>query len=176
VLMKQPTNFDYNPQTPTLFKQLQDKLSLLDQPTYWSSETLQKFVKKLVKVSDTWQIDLQYNEKQKVWYFNLPQYLTFNEWLCNGTEVVVSYYYKKLTGKFPDKNSKMSMVVSSKQLQEFTTKVTFLYDDPYNTDSSVYLDSQSYPDLTTDVWLCPYLQLLFGEKPEKLWLKFNPTK
>lgn len=172
--MKQPTNFDFNTSNP--FSELMSKLSLLDQPTYWSSTKLQEFVKTLVTVKDTWQLELMYNDKQKVWYFNLPQYLTFNEWLCNGTEVVVSYYYEKLTGKFPDKNSKMKMLVSSKQLEKFTTKVSYLYDDPYSTESSVYLDSQSFPDLEADVWLCPYLQLLFGEKPETLWLLFTPTK
>jgi hypothetical protein len=134
-------------------------------------DSVQEQVKKLVPDKDTWTLNVS-KDKTGVWVFSLPQFMTFNESFCNGTELVFDHWYEKVTGKQPVTGSKMVVSVSKVMPTDFNTKLLWLYEDPLSTQSNFYLDKGS----GMDVWLCPYLQVLFKEVPEHLWVTFKGTK
>ena len=77
---------------------------------------------------------------------------------------------KKLTGQKAKANSKMAMTVSSEPLEDYTTLIDFKRDDVNWAGSTIYRDTM----LDLPIWLCPYLQVLFKGKPERMWVKFKP--
>lgn len=103
------------------------------------------------------------------WGFNLPQFLTFNELLCNGTEKVISYYYEKLSGRKPTTQSRIKLTVSTKELPDTTCRSLWLYEDPLWTGSNYYIDQET----RQDIWLCPYLPFLFGNVPQFLFINIK---
>jgi hypothetical protein len=112
---------------------------------------------------------LIYKNKDTTWGFDLPYLLTWNEKLMNGTEKDLDHWYEELTGNLPSDTSKMYLTVSSTPTTDPTTTLMFIGDDDLFTGSSYYLDQKS----GFLIWLCPYLQFLFGSKPEKLYLKLG---
>jgi hypothetical protein len=136
---------------------------------WWSlPSTVQEQVKKLVPNKDTWTLDMS-KDKSGVWVFSLPQFFTFNESMCNGTEKVMDYWYEKKFGEKPNTGSKMKVTVSKVMPSTFDTKIVWLYEDPLWTESNIYLDKESM----MDVWLCPYVQVLFKEVPQNIWITFK---
>lgn len=157
--MNQPTNYE---------PLKSDMESLLN--TWWGLPTnVQDMVKSLVPDKDSWTLNCT-KDPSGVWVFSLPQFLTFNESLCNGTELVMDYWYKQLSGKEPVEGSKLKVVVSKVVQPNYTTKVNWLYEDPLWTESNYYYDTKTKMDL----WLCPYVQVLFKEVPESMWLTLTP--
>jgi hypothetical protein len=137
---------------------------------WWSlPQGVQDKVKSLVPNKDSWTLNCS-KDSSGVWVFSLPQFLTLNESLCNGTELVMDYWYQQLSGKEPVKGDKLKVVVSKVQPKEYTTKVVWMYSDPYWTESNYYYDKGSDMDL----WLCPYVQVLFKEVPQSMWLTLTP--
>jgi hypothetical protein len=166
--LTQPTNFNHNP-TPSLPSVLTPVLETL-QNSWWGLPTkVQDVVKSMVPDKVTWTLDCT-KDSSGVWVFSLPQFLTFNESLCNGTEKVMDYWYTQLSGKEPVTGSKLKVVVSKVEQLNWTTKVNWLYEDPLWTESNYYYDTKSNMDL----WLCPYVQVLFKEVPESMWLTLTP--
>ena len=148
--------------------------------TWWAlSPSIQKNLQKLIpssKTSWSWKV---YKNVDGSWGFNIPALLTFNEKFINGTELCLDEWYKTLSGIQPEIGSKMSMEVSSKELNDATTSCTFLGDDDF---PSLFEDGQQLTSIDKasyyiddvnglTLWLCQYLQFLFKEKPKKLWLK-----
>jgi hypothetical protein len=124
-------------------------------------------LKRLVPVKDTWTLDCFFTDNiEGDWAFHLPQFLTFNELLCNGTQEVISYYYEKLSGRKPDKSSRIKLTVSTKDSPDCTTRNLWLYEDPLWTGANYYIDQET----KKDVWLCPYLPFLFGGAPQFLFI------
>jgi hypothetical protein len=105
------------------------------------------------------------------WAFHIPKYLTFNEALTYGTQEVISHYYEQITGRKPDKKSRIQLTVSSKEIQDSTTALMWMYEDPLWEGANYFVDQHT----RKDVWLCPYLPLLFGEAPKFLWVNVVPT-
>ena len=139
--------------------------------SWWTlSPSIQEKVKSLVPTKDSWTLHLTKHESG-VWVFSLPQFLTFNESLCNGTELVLDQHYEDLMGFTPVNGSKMTLTVSSKPLEDTTTTIEYQGPDDFWTESNYYLDSK-YNML---VWLCPYVQVLFKGIPEKMYLNILPT-
>jgi hypothetical protein len=82
---------------------------------------------------------------------------------------VFDYWFEKLTGYQSVIGSKMVTTVSKVKPETFTTKLLFMYEDPLSPQSSFYMDKTT----GMDVWLCPYLQVLFKEVPDGLWVTFT---
>ena len=142
--------------------------NITDLGNWWSlSEAVQETIKKTVPDKSSWTLHIT-KTKQGDWVFSLPQFLTFNEALTGGTEKVIDYHYKAITGKEAVTGDKMTMTVSSKELPDFTTTLLFWDKDVSWPDSHWYVDSVS----DGNVWLCPYLQVLFKKVPGKMWVKF----
>lgn len=138
--------------------------------TWWGLPKLvQKAIAILVPKKSKWTLHCKKHEFD-VWTFSLPQFLTYEESLCNGTELVMDKWFEELTGEEPKVGSKMSVTVSSKPLENYTTLIEFKEVDVHWMDSSLYRDTK----LNMSIWLCPYLQVLFKERPKKMWVVFKP--
>ena len=141
---------------------------------WWGLPTsVQDMIKSMVPDQDSWTLKMT-KDKSGVWVFSLPQFLTFNESMCNGTELVMDVWYEKKTGNKPITGSKMSLTVSKQNPMgsPFDTKLVWMYEDPH------WMESNFYMDKTTgmDVWLCPYCQVLFKQVPQSLWVWFSDFK
>ena len=138
---------------------------------------MQEFLKKFTG-SKSWTL-LVYKNPDGTWGFDLPYLLTFNEKFVNGTEGDFDFWYEQLSGNKPDLSSQLYVTVSSKELDDPTTVLEFQGDDDFDSffekdlksldKASYYLDTVS----GYTVWLCQYLQFLFQEKPNKLYLKMG---
>jgi hypothetical protein len=136
---------------------------------WWSLPSkVQEQVKKLVPDQDTWTLKMS-KDKSGVWVFSLPQFFTFNESMCNGTEKVMDYWFEKKFGSVPVTGSKMNVTVSKVKPSTFDTKIIWMYEDPLWQKSNFYYDNGS----GMDVWLCPYVQVLFKGVPESMWITFE---
>jgi hypothetical protein len=126
----------------------------------------------------SWKL-LVYKNSDDTWGFDLPYLLTFNEKFVNGTEKCFDWWYEQLSGKSPDVSSKLEVVVSSKELPNPTTTLTFVGDDDFEKFFTSDLKSSDLPSYYLDqgsghcVWLCQYLQFLFQEKPQKLYMTMD---
>mgnify|MGYP003669586063 CR=1 FL=1 len=136
---------------------------------YWSlSSDLQKTVASLVPTKSTWTLNLT-KTNHDVWVFTIPWIK--DEALCGGTEKVIDTYYKKLVGNKPEEGDKIQMTVSTTSSDDYTTK---LIDPVPNSDG--FTSGTVYTDATTQMecWLCPVLQVMFGEHvPTKLFVTFT---
>jgi hypothetical protein len=132
-------------------------------------ETAQKAIAALVPKRSKWTLNCKRHEFD-VWTFSLPQFLTYEESLCNGTEIVMDKWFERLTGEKPETGSAMAMTVSSEPLEDYTTLIDFKRDDVDWAGSTIYRDTV----LDLPIWLCPYLQILFKGKPDQIWVKFTP--
>ena len=145
-------------------------MNLLKQPTYWLlPEWGQDLVTNLVPKKKTWTLTVFKCDDGK-WMFHYPPFI-WNEGLVNGTEKVLDHWYKQMHQKDSTPGDKMKMTVSTEEMTEYTTTVLYIQDDPMWMDSTEYMDTKT--DLT--VWLCPVLQVMFGYKPDKMWVMFEPT-
>lgn len=146
--------------------------------SWWSLPTaIQKEMQALIpddKTSWTWTC---YKNSDETWGFDIPYLLTFNEKFMNGTEKCLDQWFEKLSGEPPEIGSKMEMTISSKELNDSTTTISFLGDDEFWDYGKDPIEMASYylcdkTDMT--LWLCQYLQFLFKEKPKKMWLQLEP--
>jgi hypothetical protein len=138
---------------------------------WWGLPTkVQNMVKSMVPDQDSWTLQMK-KDSSGVWVFSLPQFMTFNESMCNGTEKVMDYWFEQKTGYVPVTGSTMDVTVSKKNPMgsPFDTKLSWMYEDPYWSGSNYYLDTMS----GMDVWLCPYVQVLFKGVPESMWCTFT---
>ncbi len=120
------------------------------------------------EATDKHTIDAFYLDEMS-WAFHLPQYQTFNELLTNGTEIVLSDWYERLSGEEAGEGSQLRMEISTYPPEDFDTSITFIADDPEDETASYYRDQTT----AMKVWLCGYLPWLFGSKPQQLWIKFH---
>lgn len=136
---------------------------------YWSlTPELQKTVASLVPIKDSWTLNLS-KTNHEVWVFSIPWIK--DEALTGGTEKVIDTYYKQLVGNTPKEGDKIQMTVSTNPSEGYTTKLT----NP-EPNSDGYSFGTLYTDVTTkmECWLCPVLQVMFGEPvPTKIYVTFN---
>jgi hypothetical protein len=136
---------------------------------WWGLPTkIQEKIKDMVPDQESWSLKMT-KDKSGVWVFSLPQFMTFNESMCNGTEKVMDYWFEKKIGYTPVIGSKMTVTVSKVKPDSFDTKIIWMYEDPMSPQSNYYYDNGS----GMDVWLCPYVQVLFKGVPEGLWITFD---
>ncbi len=138
---------------------------------WWSlTESVQESIKQTVPDKDTWTLHLT-KQATGDWVFSLPQFLTFNEALTNGTEKSLDIHYINLTGNVPIGGEKMTLTVSSKEIKDPTTTLLHWQSDPMWIDANIYVDTVT----DVDCWLCPYLQVLFKHVPDKLWFDITAS-
>ena len=138
---------------------------------WWSlPNTVQNVVKSMVPNKDTWMLKMT-KDPSGVWVFSLPQFMTFNESMCNGTELVMDHWFEQVSGYPPVIGSTMNLTVTKKDPMgsPFDTKLMWMYEDPNWEGSNFYMDTGT----GMDVWLCPYVQVLFKEVPQSLWCTFT---
>ena len=146
--------------------------------SWWSlSTSIQKKMQKLIpddQTSWTWTC---YKNSDGTWGFDIPALLTFNEKFMNGTELCLDKWFTTLSGKSPKTGSKMEMTISSKELADSTTILTYTGDDEgifdYGKSSMKLASYYLCQETKMTLWLCQYLQFLFKEKPKKMWLKLE---
>lgn len=168
--MKQPKDLDQN-----MNLTLSDMLEGLKEKglnTWWGlPKPMQDMLQKLTMGKKTWTTKLYKMEYSNDWYLSLPLLLTYNESLTGGTEKTLDLLYEKLSGKYPNSNSKLLATWSSEPLEGSNCTLKYQGDDELWPESSYYLCEETQ----TLCWLCPYLQWLMGEKPKYLYLKLEPT-
>jgi hypothetical protein len=139
--------------------------------------SIQKFLTKFTGLTE-WTF-LCYKNTDGTWGFDIPYLLTFNEKFINGTEQDLDIWYEKLSGIKPDLKSKLYLTVSSKEIKDTTTTCTFIGDDDFESYFNPSIESIDTPSYYLDnktgytIWLCQYLQFLFKEKPQTLYLKLG---
>ena len=137
---------------------------------WWAlPESIHTYIKSIVPHKDTWTLDCKKHD-DGTWKFSLPQFLTFKESFCGGTEKVIDHWVTSITGAAPETGDKATVTCSSKKIKDATCTLIYLYDDPGWPEASIYMD----PKADMDAWLCPYLQVLFKGKPEKMWVTITP--
>ena len=141
----------------------------MKQPTYWAAPSWLKWlIEKALPDKKSWTLTA-FKCESGIWAFHLPQYLIFNEALANGTEKALDFWFEHLHGLDAQPGDKLKLTLSSQQLDEYTTKALYIQDDPTWLEASEYYDTEAEMAL----WLCPMLQLMFGEKPEKMWMQLK---
>jgi hypothetical protein len=158
--------------TPITGDYIEKLQSLLSETgcSWWSlPPELQKYIEdQLIPKQDSWTLEC-YKDKSGIWSFDLPEFLTFKESLCNGTEKDLDYWFEQLTGYQPLTGEMLLLEISKKPLNDYTTTCSWLSEDIFWTESNYYIDDLSGKKL----WLCPYLQSLFKEIPSTLWFKIT---
>jgi hypothetical protein len=135
---------------------------------WWGLPTsVQDMVKSMVPDQDSWTLKMK-KDSSGVWVFSLPQFLTFNESMCNGTELVMDYWFEQKTGYQSVLDSVMTVTVSKVEMPS-DTKLSWLKEDTLWPGSNYYKDT----GCDMDLWLCPYVQVLFKGVPESMWCTFS---
>ena len=162
----------YDDGTP-ITKEFIDKLKsqLTETKCSWWTlpETIQKFIENnLIPQQDTWTLEC-FKSKDGIWHFDIPEFLTYQESLTNGTELSLDYWFEELSGCSPITGEKITLTISQKPMDDYTTTCSHSHQDPTWTESNYYFDNGS----GILIWLCPYLQSLYKCIPQKLWLKIE---
>jgi hypothetical protein len=148
-------------------------LSLINEFHYWNySEWLQKLIKDAIKAKDQWSLTCFYDEHCGYWKFHLAQFFIWNEGLLNGTEKAINWWYEQKADHSLQHGAKIKITASSKKMADADTFISYLADDTFDLSASEYLEAKS----DTTIWLCGMNQMLFGEKAEYIWLKFEIIK
>ena len=127
----------------------------------------------LIPQQDEWTL-LLVRDEFGYWSFSLPQYDTYDELLCNGTEKAIDWHYKQLTGILPAGGSRMLVTINhgDGELPDYVdTELVWVREDYDTKDSNYYIDVESL----IVCWLCPYLQALFKDVPRSLFMRFEPV-
>jgi hypothetical protein len=105
---------------------------------------------------------IAYKTDYKIWAFDHEHNNTKNEALCNGTEIVLDWYFELLNNQKPIPGDKLNLQLATEN--ELINPITELNLSNKNEFGSVYVDKFS----GKKVWLCPWLQGYFGEVPDKI--------
>ncbi len=117
---------------------------------------------------DTYTITARYHDSTG-WCFDLPELGTYAELLMQGTELVLNYWYHRLTKKEAGADAEMTMIINKQRPPIFDTHLTFQHDDPHAEGASFYKEQATGLSL----WLCKYLPWLMHGKPSDLWVTFR---
>jgi hypothetical protein len=145
--------------------------------TWWSlPKSVQESLQKLTFGKQVWSFDC-YKNPDNTWGFNIPHLLTFNEKFLNGTEVDLDWWFERIRLKPPELGDKLKLTISTNHLEDTTTIIEFVAND--NSGLTEDLNDLTPPTFYVDlisgksVWLCQYLQFLFGHKPRQLFLSIT---
>lgn len=105
-----------------------------------------------------------YRLQNGYWAFDHPHNETIGELLLNGTEIAIDEYFARLNGRDPQPKDEIGIHLNTEPIGDADTVLDFISTDDHGT---VYFDQAT----RRRVWLCPWLQGYFGEKPEKIYAK-----
>ena len=144
------------------------------QNTWWGLNPIkQAFIKAMIPDKDEWTLIIT-KQIEGIWSFSLPEFQTFNESLCNGTEVSLDAHYLQQTGDQAQPGDQMILTAINGdnitlKPNEVTTTLKWLYTDEMDGQSNYYLDTVT----NIECWLCPYLQVLFKSAPQTLHMQIK---
>ena len=104
------------------------------------------------------------------WAFDMDEYGVKSEALVGGTEKALDYWFTEITGRLPSLGDKMNLTVFTEGEHEYDTKLIWLNNAEIGSGND-YLDVYS----RLDCWLCPFLQALFKDVPEVIYLRIDPV-
>ena len=122
--------------------------------TWWS---LPKWITGLIQPKGKTSIKFTAFVHEGLWYFHLPQYLTWWEGLAPVAQLE----------EFAKGADHVSLTVTTYPV-EGAMKFWFEGHDPLDLSASIYVDP-----LGRTCWLCGWLPWYFGHKPEALYVKAN---
>ena len=108
------------------------------------------------------------------WSFSLPEYETYDELLCGGTEKAIDWHYENLTRIKPVPGSRMVVNLYNGDKMtagSFHTVLEYVRPDYVIDDSNYYIDVESL----IVCWFCPYLLALLKSAPQTIYLHFEPV-
>ena len=98
------------------------------------------------------------------WAFDHEHNDTVGELLLNGTEVAIDEYFLRQNRRAAQPNDQIGIKMSTGNLDAADTVLDFISTDDFGT---IYSDGAT----GKRVWLCPWLQGYFGEKPRRIEAK-----
>lgn len=98
------------------------------------------------------------------WAFDHEHNDTVGELLLNGTELAIDEYFHRANGREAEPADRIGIKMSTGRLDAPDTVLDFISTDDFGT---IYSDSST----GRQVWLCPWLQGYFGEKPKRIEAK-----
>jgi hypothetical protein len=105
------------------------------------------------------------------WGFNLYKYLIINEQFLKGTEKCIDKWYMEKTGKdYKTHKSYLWGHFSKEKTDQWDTTWEFIKDDPEDPLGGFYKDTTTGQTL----WLCPLWTMMWGEKPDTLYITWKP--
>ena len=107
------------------------------------------------------ELNIVARRSETIWVFDHEHQTTKDEPLCNGTEIVLDWYYEFCNKREPKVDDKLIIRLNTLPFVDPTTTLTLIRTNSYG---SVYEDYLS----GKEVWLCPWLQGYFGNVPETL--------
>ena len=123
---------------------------------------------------DTWTLRIYRTEY--CWAFDMPDYGVKCEALMCGTERVLEHWYAERFGLLPSKGDQMDMIITRSggtsdiaDHEYYDTKLVWLREDDDLADSNYYLDVHTLKE----VWLCPFLKVLWKSVPELIYVSFE---
>lgn len=103
-----------------------------------------------------------YKTNHEIWAFDHEHQNTEYEALCNGTELVLDWYFEVLNYKKPISGDRLEIQLATEN--ELIYPISELNLIQTCDTGSVYVDKFS----GKEVWLCPWLQGYFGHVPEHI--------
>lgn len=103
-----------------------------------------------------------------LWAFDDVKSDTWEEPMCNGSEVAMDYWYETKAGHPPSPDSTMVATVSNESSADTTFKMWKTGGDEFGT---------TYEDQDGKAWwLCPFLNFVFGPSPETLYVTIGQVE
>lgn len=137
--------------------------------TYWLAPSWKrKLIGLLTSKKKTWTLICTRKESGP-WVFDVEPFI-LDELLLGGTDLIIDHYFEELSGEPVSPGSKVSLTVSTKPLENQTTSLEWI--------EEVNGFGNDYKDEHTGMigWLCPVLQVLYGDAPKTLYALVEPIK
>ena len=100
------------------------------------------------------------------WSIDVPEAGTYGELLVGGTNAALDSHFKDLNERPAVDGDTALLTVSRSPLEELTTFFSKIRPDPTWEGSNFYTDGV----LHQECWLCPFVQVLWGEAPETIYI------
>jgi len=103
------------------------------------------------------------------WSIDVPEANTYGELLVGGTNKALDDHFLNMQMAPAVDGDSFEVTVSRAPLKEMTTFFSKVRPDPMWEGSNFYTDGV----LHTECWLCPFVQILFGDAPDTIYIKLD---
>ena len=111
-----------------------------------------------------------YRVSDAAWALDLPEANTYQELLVCGTNVALDDHYADIHGEDAEIGDEMMLTCSTRPFNDNTTVLHKLRPDPTWEGSAFYQEAI----FGHEIWLCPFLAVLWGKAPKEIYLKLKP--